>query len=444
MSLKKRLLKNGLSSLLLKLATIAEQLLLVPLFISAWGADYYGEWLTLAILPSIAGLLDLGFASAVANSFILKYVAGDKNEAGTIYRSGLFSLHFIVFFSTILSFFIVLLLNYLDVFDKLLIDKNKAIIVVLILIFSKIVTFYKELYEAFFIASRKYNLSVNIQTIYSICIILASSIILSWNGDIILFSVVNLTITVSYVLIYALIAKNNLSIDFSKGQVLQSEVRNLFKVGFGYLLAKVWEAVFFQGTTFIVRIVVGPVAVAIFNTVRKLSRTIYQANALVVSSMIPELQYCIGEKQLVHARKLFRLGVFIVMVISGLGILFLLTFGPSFYQFWTRKEISPPIVMWVLFIVGIIFNSLWSIASEVILAANKPYSFTIVASIMAVVAVVTSYVCGLYFGLSGVAVGGVVMDVVLCFYLLPFSCRLLSQPFYRLFSSVGLDFKNLK
>jgi len=50
LSLKKNLLKNGLASAVQKIIKIAEQLLLVPFFISAWGAAYYGEWLTLPLL----------------------------------------------------------------------------------------------------------------------------------------------------------------------------------------------------------------------------------------------------------------------------------------------------------------------------------------------------------------------------------------------------------
>ncbi|TRX40112.1 lipopolysaccharide biosynthesis protein [Flavobacterium restrictum] len=441
MSVKKRLLKNGISSLFLRLVTISEQFLLVPIFISAWGADYYGEWLTLTIIPSIVGLLDVGFGLAVANTFILNYVSGNKQAAANTYKSGMFTLHLIVFLSMLVAFVFVFTLNYFDIFDKLLIPKNEAIIAVSILIFSKIILFYKQLFDAIFVASRKFNISVNLQAIYSTLLIISSVIILLFKGGIVLFSLVNLIVTLFYVFIYAIIAKRILPLKSFNGQVVVSEIKNLFKVGIGYLLAKVWEAIFFQGTTFVVRVVLGPIAVTIFNTVRKLSRTIFQVNTLVVSSVMPELQYALGKRQFNQARKLFRFNVFIVLLMSVLGVLLLISFGSWFYQVWTRKELAPPNVMWYVFIFGIVFNSLWAISSEVILAANKPYSFTIPATVMAIVSILISYIFALKFGLSGVAIGSLVMDITLCMYLLPFSCRLLHQPLNEIFSTISLDFK---
>ena len=73
MTLKKRLLKNGLASVFQKGVRVLEQLFLVPFFITAWGAAYYGEWLTLTIIPSVIAFSDLGFGTASANSFVLSY-----------------------------------------------------------------------------------------------------------------------------------------------------------------------------------------------------------------------------------------------------------------------------------------------------------------------------------------------------------------------------------
>ena len=70
MSLKKRLVNNGLASILQKGVRVLEELFLVPFFISAWGAAYYGEWLTLTIIPSVIAFSDLGFGTAAANSFV--------------------------------------------------------------------------------------------------------------------------------------------------------------------------------------------------------------------------------------------------------------------------------------------------------------------------------------------------------------------------------------
>ena len=103
MILRINLFKNGLASLLIKGIRVAEQLLLIPFFISAWGAEYYGEWLTVTIIPTIVGFSDLGFATAASNSFILKFANNERQFAANISKSGFFSVNLIVIFSLIFS-----------------------------------------------------------------------------------------------------------------------------------------------------------------------------------------------------------------------------------------------------------------------------------------------------------------------------------------------------
>ncbi len=444
MSVKKNLIKNGISSILLKSINSLEQILLVPFFISAWGTAYYGEWLTLTIIPSVIGLSNFGFGTAVANTFVLKYAAGDKQGAANIYKSGILTLSFIILMSVIISFLVIAGCNYFQVFNNLLINKNDAIITVSILMTSKIITFYKQLYDAFYRASRRFNISINLQSVYSLLILISSIIILSLKGSILLFAISNLIFTIFYVTIHSIVAKKILSLKSHQGTIIKSEILNLLKIGFGYLLAPLWQAIFFQGTTFVVRVVLGPISVTIFNTVRALTRTIYQGNALILSSLTPELQYSIGQENYNLARKLFRFCILMGGTISFLGIVSLLTIGPWFYKLWTGNSVFLPDTMWYIFIAGISFNTLWTISSEIILSANKPYKFTIAASALSLISVIISYILSIHFGLSGAAIGSLMMDVFMFSYLFPISCELLNQPLNLIINNIIFDLKDLK
>lgn len=86
-SIRKNILFNGIANTLTKTVKVGEQLLLVPFFLTAWGAAYYGEWLTLSIIPSVLAFSDLGFGSAAASSFVLSYSAGDKKRAFDIFHT---------------------------------------------------------------------------------------------------------------------------------------------------------------------------------------------------------------------------------------------------------------------------------------------------------------------------------------------------------------------
>ena len=85
----KGIIGNGLAQITLKVIRVMEQLLLIPFFLTAWGAAYYGEWVTLSIIPTILTFTNFGFGSAVSNSFVLAYTGGDKQKAADINKNGI-------------------------------------------------------------------------------------------------------------------------------------------------------------------------------------------------------------------------------------------------------------------------------------------------------------------------------------------------------------------
>jgi hypothetical protein len=226
MSLKKNLLKNGLASALQKIIKIVEQLLLVPFFITAWGAAYYGEWLTLTIIPTIIGFSDLGFGTAAANLFVLKYASNDKQGAANIAKSGFLSITFIVIASILLSVILILILAYYHIFDKSLIVKHNAVMAISFLMASRIIFFYQQLFEAHFKAARRAALGISLQSIYSGTILLGSLMVLLSGGGIVLFAFTNLIISFIYIICYGIISYKVLPISNQyKGEVLLSDIK---------------------------------------------------------------------------------------------------------------------------------------------------------------------------------------------------------------------------
>ena len=67
MSLKRNLLENSFASFFQKGVIVLDKLFLVPFFIQYWGVEYYGEWLTLTIVPSFLAFSQLGFGNAASN-----------------------------------------------------------------------------------------------------------------------------------------------------------------------------------------------------------------------------------------------------------------------------------------------------------------------------------------------------------------------------------------
>ncbi|MDO6519611.1 lipopolysaccharide biosynthesis protein [Zobellia uliginosa] len=427
MSLKKRLFNNGIAYVLQKGVRVLEQLFLVPFFISAWGAAYYGEWLTLTIIPSVIAFSDLGFGTSAANSFVLTYAAGDKKKAADINKTGMYIITIMVLVAISLGIVSIFILNYFKVFDKSLIDSHDAIIAVSILILAYLLNFYNQLIESYFRAAQKAALSINLLTIKASANLGAGLLILLLDYGVVAFAFSQLTVSIVFNVVYWALGKRVLGLfKTHKGKKDKSILKDITQKGLGYLMFPAWQAIYFQGTTFAVRIILGPEAVAVFNTVRTLSRSVNQLLNIISSSIFPELQYEIGEGNMEKARKIYRFSIVSSFIIAFIGVVFLAIFGLWFYQLWTQNELHVPESMWYIFVTGILFHAFWWSSEPVFRAKNEPFKFAKAGITSACFSVLLTYIFSKYWGLTGAAMGALSLDLMMALIIMPLSAAMLN------------------
>jgi len=445
MSLKKNLLKNGIATGLQKGVNILEQLLLVPFFITAWGVNFYGEWLTLTVIPTMFAYTNLGFGSAAAGQLVLRYAAAEYQKAANISRTGFLLISLTLLTGVLFGGVLLFILDSFGVFAKSLIPKQDAITAVSLIMLARGFDFYQQLSESYFIAARKASLSINLLSGYSLLKLISGLTVLVLGGGIILFALVNLCASLCFNIIYSILGSKVLALkNLAHGKVLKSDFKLIARKGFGYLLSPVWQSIYFQGTTFVVRITLGAGAVVIFNTLRTVSRTANQTYSMINSTIFPELQYEIGAGRMEKARQIYRSALGVSLMLAILGILMLWLFGERFYMIWTRHSIHPPTAVWNVFLIGIGFNALWWTSAVVFRAVNRPYGLTVVGSISAIISVGSSYILAKEFGLVGAAIGSLFLDVIMSLFILPMSCKLIGQTLYTLPSDIIRDLSNFR
>ena len=442
--IKKNLLKNSLATGTQKVVALMDSLLLVPFFISNWGVAYYGEWLTLTVIPTVLSLSNLGIGTAASNRFVLNYGAETKKKAEDIFKTGFAIVTFVMICGIVISAFVLFILNEFEVFEKSLIQKEEAIWAISLLILARLIGFYNPLFFGRFVTARRASLSIHLITIKTLVELGFGLLVLNLGYGIIPYAISRLAIAVLFNVFYAFKALNVLKIEKEhKGSIKKKYAKSIAQKGIAYLMSPVWQSIYFQGTTFVVRIVLGPEAVTVFNTVRKLSRTVNQVLNMIVQSIFPEFQYEIAQGNTKKSHKLFRVSIIIVFFTALIGAFSLSVFGLWFYEIWTNSTIEVPIVMWNVFIVSILFNSLWWASTMVYSALDKPYYFALSGVLAATVSVVASYFLAQFLGLNGVAIGSLSLDLILSFLMLPYACKLLKIKKSDLIAEGFKDFKNM-
>lgn len=439
----KGVLSNATAMLVQKIVRILDQLLLVPFFLTAWGAAYYGEWLTLSIIPSVLAFSDLGFGSAVCNGFVLSYAGGDKQTAANLNKSGWLIISGCILLGAILTVALMFLGDSLNLFNKSLIPAQEAMIAVTLMITARLLSFYTQLVEGYFRSARKAALGSFLGSGQQIANILIGISIL-WAGyGIVGYAASQLGVSIVFNLVYYTIGRKQIDLRGYHGRIERSEIKMIISKGMGYLMTPVWQSIYFQGGTFVVRLTLGPESVAVFNTVRTVCRSVNQMYSIVNGSIFPDLQYEYGRGNMNTVHRLFRIAIIFSMIIGVLGTIFLMIFGLDIYQLWTKSILPVPANVWYTFMIGILLNAVWWTSVVTYRMTNQPYHFAIMSTVSACISVGSSYVLSLYLGLWGAALGAILYDAIMMFYVLPDSCHLLNMKVKDLFSHIGEDVSSL-
>ena len=84
-----RLFKGIGANFLGQVINIASKIVLVPLFLLAWGADIYGEWLLLSSMVAYLSLTEMGAQLYIVNRMTQAYAHRDNDQFCKILHTGL-------------------------------------------------------------------------------------------------------------------------------------------------------------------------------------------------------------------------------------------------------------------------------------------------------------------------------------------------------------------
>lgn len=430
----KGIIGNGLAQITLKVIRVMEQLLLIPFFLTAWGAAYYGEWVTLSIIPTVLTFSNFGFGSAVSNSFVLAYTGGDKQKAADLNKNGILVVGGSIVVGAILTAAILWGGSYFHFFENSVIATHEAILAIAMLMTGRLISFYHLLIEGYYRAARKAVLSGFLYAGCSAINLMVGFGVLYCSGGIVEYAFSQFLVTILFTIVYFVVGRRLVDWKGYNGRYVLSDIKQIASKGMGYMMDPVWQCIYFQGSTLVVRLTLGPEAVAAFNTIRTACRSVSQIFSMINGSIFPELQYEYGQGNMKTVHRLFRLSVLSSILVGLIGTILLSLFGLDIYNWWTQSQLSVSTEVWNTFVVSILFNAVWWTAMVAYPVTNQPCHFAIPSITTASLSVVISYMLSIYLGLWGAALGTMLFELVMMLYVLPDGSRLLGMKTTSLFT----------
>ncbi len=410
---------------------VTQHVLLVPLFLSKWGVDYYGEWIVLSAVPTMLSVSNLGIGTSSSIEIIHCLTNKNEEKANAVLATSMLVILGQAILLLVAALMLVLFLpGSVGALSQKINDRTSIFV---LLTLSHLAMMFTHPLEGFWIARERAAFKTWFFALLSLIEVLLAAMLLLQNSNA-FYLVLGTTITrfigvgmfiwrSSYLVTRLFPIRPNFSL-----------LPSLVGQGLGFQLQPVWWTIFYQFSLLIAQWNLGAAGAATWGTLRSMSRVGNQVMILINHSVLPELQTSIARNDLEASRRLHSIAIKMSFVVSVLITIALIIGGGWLYRIWTRGELYVDFWVWPLLGMGLVFHSVWFSSSYVHVSKNQPWFLNLWALAASIIAIFIMHLLGQRFDMVGFATGSLVFDAILSLVVLRKSLSLLNDrllPFMR-------------
>lgn len=382
----------------------------VPLLLGFWGTQLYGEWLMLSAIPAYLSIGDGGFSTAACREMTMRSGAGDRQGALTVFQSTWLLLIAVSVAAFILAFGFVKIAPLHDWlgFSSMTAANTRAVL--LLLVAHVLVGFQGGLLNGGFWVAGRYPSGMYFAAVAQflefcglvIAVILGGGPIQAASG----FLGGRVCGTI---LMWLGQRRASPWLRYGFAHASLSELRRLTAPAFASLAFPLGNALNIQGMRLVVGLALGPAAVAVFTTLRTLSRLALKPRAVINALVEPELALAFGAGDTLLLRSLFSKSCQFALW-GCVGVCLFIGPGANWiFPVWTGGKIAIHWPAYMILLSAVLVNSLWYTALMVPYATNRHGRIAVFYSL---VYGAGAFVMG-YFGAKGLGLIGAALALLL-------------------------------
>jgi len=421
----KRLFRGIGANFLGQLINISSRIVLVPLFLLAWGADIYGEWLLLSSMVAYLSLTEMGAQLYIVNRMTQAYAHRDHDQFCKILHTGL-ALFLIIPIAVFIIFVTVIVFfnpaSFLHITQT---GHGTVILVMAILAFQIVLALPQSVLLRVYFAVEMLPrgvMLINLMQLMSL-IFLAGGLWRRWGM---------VPIAILQLIPYGLtagIALFDLNRKFPQFKILSlgeadfSFGLSFIKPSFHFFLIQLGQVFSLQGTVLVVGMLMGPIQVVLFSTMRTLVNLIRSFLDQLSHAAWPELTRLDAQEDMDKFLALFRVILRSTLMASIFFITIFHFYGGYIYHFWLRKTVpfeQPVMDLFLIYMAQFIF---WLTCSHPLQATNRHHTLAKILFISSILTIALAYLGGRHLGLPGIVLGMIIGDLVLPFWFVPYLLR---------------------
>jgi len=361
-----RVIKALASSALGQFLGAAQNLLLVPLFLAAWGDAGYGEWLAITALVSYLSLLDLGGQSYVAVRLAQAFAQDKPDEFRAVLREG---------FSLFLAIAAGAQLIVLAVVCSPLIswsDSSRS--VVAWYAGATLLALPGAVLASCYAATGQIVRSVMINNVNRVGCVCCYAVALFWRVPQPLYAGIVFATAVAATAVIVVDLRRSVGPLFRPSVTLASLRAGALHLrsSLEYWMLALAGGLNLQGVLLVIASALGPASVAAFSTHRAAASLIVYAGSLLRPAISTELTFMAARSDLPRLREVISVSVRANTWLSAITASALCVAAPLGYTLWTRSKLQLDVPLLFILASQAVLFSAWNTASWPLMSANRP------------------------------------------------------------------------
>jgi O-antigen/teichoic acid export membrane protein len=428
----KTIRRIGLGSLAVLMGqgiSILGQLLVVPLFLWAWGVQLYGEWLALYAVVAYLSLLDFGMQMYVVNRLNQCYSRKQLYDYTRILHSAL-SLYLTV--AVVAGCLIAIAVFVAPIGQWLnfrLMDHPTAAVVALLLATQLIFAIPQGLITGLYRTFQEFPRGAMLANVQRASMFGLIALTLLVGGSVIHVAAIQL-IPLIGVIAFTLydLRKRHPEVKIGLARSDWKFAIKLLGPSLLFFLIQISNALIIQGSIIVVSVFTGSVYVVVFTLHRTLTNLIRQIVGSLSNALWPELTTLEAHGDYSRLRIIHRSFVKMSFAVCSFAGIWLHFAGKDIVELWTLGRIAFDQRLLDIFLLYLVLQAPWLASSYFPLAFNHHKNITICYILSSALGLGLAVIMIQYLGIVGVALGLLIADILICSWFVPLeTCRILGD-----------------
>ncbi|MGA7576861.1 MAG: lipopolysaccharide biosynthesis protein [Desulfobaccales bacterium] len=419
--MRKRLIQGIGANFLAQSITLASRVLLVPLFLTAWGVRVYGEWLLLSSVVAYLSLTDLGGQLYIVNRLTQAYALGDVPQFRKILHTGL-ALFLILPLAVFLGFLGLMLVFPPGSLLQITITSRPVVFLVMaILAFQFVFSLPQGILLGVYRSVGLLPRGVMLTNLMQLLVLILVALGLWLHRGLEAIACLQL---LPYLGV-ALVAGWDLNRRFPQFHLFSLREADLslglsfIRPSLDFFGIQMSQAFTIQGTILVVGMLLGPVQVVVFATMRTIVNLIRSFFEQVSHAAWPELTRLDAQLDEDKFFLLFR-AIFRTTLIAAVIFIALFHFwGENIYHVWLRKTVAYQQRVMDLFLIYMGEFLIWLTCCHPLMATNRHRTLAKMLLVSSALNLGLAYLGGRHLGLPGVILGMIIGDLLLPCWFVP-------------------------